>query len=56
MEAALHYYAVPRPLEELTETEFCNWLNEGIEEAREGRYLDFDTVFDELDGRVSAYE
>lgn len=56
MEATMNRYVIPRSLEDFTESEFYDWLNEGLKEAHEGRLLDFDTVFDELDERFSAYE
>ncbi len=44
------------PLEELTETEFYNFINEGLEDMYNGRLFDFNTVFDELERRFCADE
>jgi hypothetical protein len=34
--------------------EFQAFLEEGIEDIRQGRVIDFDTAFDELEKRYSA--
>lgn len=41
-------------LEDMTEEEFRQFILEGVKDIEEGRVLDFDTVFDELEERYKS--
>ena len=41
-------------LQDMTEEEFRQFILEGVKDIEEGRLLDFDTVFDELEGRYKS--
>ncbi|MCM1266853.1 MAG: hypothetical protein NC302_03035 [Bacteroidales bacterium] len=59
MEAAMNYVCndvvnLREEFADYTEEEFialCDSINEGLEDIRQGRYYDFDEVFDELEAR-----
>lgn len=44
----------PRCLDDMSEDEFMALLEEGTEDIRNGRVIDFNTAFDELEKRYSA--
>ena len=44
----------PRCLDDMNSDEFQTFLEEGIEDIRQGRVIDFDVAFDELEKRYSA--
>lgn len=44
----------PRCLDDMNDDEFFAFLEEGIEDIRQGRVIDFETAFDELEKRYSA--
>ena len=50
------YMDIPKPrcLDDMNEDEFLAFLEEGIEDVRQGRVIDFNTAFDELEKRYSA--
>ena len=41
-------------LDDMNEDEFFALLEEGIDDVRQGRVIDFNTAFDELEKRYSA--
>ena len=49
MEARLHY--IPS---DSAQAELCNFVNEGLQDILNGKLLDFDTTFDELEERFGA--
>ena len=42
--------------EKTAESDFHNFINEGLQGVRNGRFIAADEVFDELEKRYSAYE
>ena len=46
----------PRCLDDMNSDEFQTFLEEGIKDIRQGRVIDFDVAFDELEKRYSANE
>ena len=44
----------PRCLDDMAEDEFLAFLEEGTEDIRQGRVIDFNIAFDELEKRYSA--
>ena len=42
--------------EKTAESDFHNFINEGLQDVRNGRLIAADEVFDELEKRYSAYE
>lgn len=47
---------IPKPLslDDMSKDEFLAVLEEGTEDIRQGRVIDFNTAFDELEKRYSA--
>ena len=46
----------PRCLDDMTKEEFWELIEERLEDIRQGRVIDFDTAFDELEKRYSSNE
>lgn len=47
---------VSKDWKETAESDFHNFINEGLQDVRNGRLIAADEVFDELEKRYSAYE
>lgn len=47
---------IPFPHEEHTRMEIHKFINEGLQDVRHNRLLDFNTTFDELEERYGANE